>query len=148
MDCTKYHEIISFYVDEEVGTVEAEKLEKHIDACPVCKAELTNQLKIKDLINDSYQTSTDIDLSGRIMRQIDVSNTSKSGSMKKVSLFVAAVAAACVLAIAALMTLHVDNNTIADNGNEKLKEFNLEHADTGDRDFKGRLEAVNVEKKK
>lgn len=146
MDCTKFHELISLYVDEETSAVQGQALEKHLGSCGICKAYLANQIKLKNMISESYSKVVDIDLSAVIMNQISGSKTvSAPSNVKKISFYVAAVAAACVLTIAALMSLHVDNNTIA--GNEKLEEYIIEHVGTGDGDFNGKIEAVNIEKK-
>ncbi len=137
MDCTKFHELISLYVDEETSAVQGgQALEKHLGgSCGICKAYLANQIKLKNMISESYSKVVDIDLSAVIMNQISGSKTVSAppSNVKKISFYVAAVAAACVLTIAALMSLHVDNNTIA--GNEKLEEYIIEHVGTGDGDL-------------
>ena len=145
MDCTKFHELISLYVDEETSSVQSQALEKHLESCTGCKSYLANQIKLKNMIHELYPKVADIDLSASIMGQISVPKiVSKPSKVKKISLYVAAVAAACVLTIAALMSLHVDNNTVA--GNEKLEEYIIEHVGTGSNDFNGQVEAVNIEK--
>jgi len=145
MDCTKFHEIISLYVDEETSSVQAQALEKHLESCPNCKAYLSNQLKLRDMLKDAYVKSEEVDLSASIMGKINQPKAvKKSFNLKRLSVFAAAAAAVCVLAMAALMSLHIDNNTVA--GNEKLEEYIIEHVGSGADDFNGKLEAVNVEK--
>lgn len=146
MDCTKFHELISLYIDGETGNIQREALEKHIEGCANCKAYLANQLRLKDMIKESYPQSSDIDLSAGIMGRIKTPSAApkKQSGYKKLSLFVAAVAAVCVLTIAALMSLHADKTTVA--GNEKLEEYVIEHVGSGNGDFKGKIEAVNLEK--
>ncbi|PLX67296.1 MAG: hypothetical protein C0603_09495 [Denitrovibrio sp.] len=145
MDCTKFHELISLYVDEEASSVQGQALEKHLESCTGCKAYLANQIKLKNMINESYNKVVDIDLSAKIMNNISAPKlVSKPSKVKKLSVYVAAVAAACVITIAALMSLHVDNNTVA--GNQKLEEYIIEHVGTGNGDFNGQVEAVNIEK--
>lgn len=144
MDCTKYHELISLYVDEETSGVQREAVELHLENCEGCKSYLSNQIKLRDMIRESYTKSVDIDLSASIMSRIQPAPAVKPSRMKKISVFVAAAAAVCVIAMAAMMTLHVDNNTVA--GNEKLEEYVIEHVGSGSADFNGRVEAVNIEK--
>lgn len=146
MDCTKFHEMISLYIDEETSSVQSQALEKHIETCSGCKSSLASQLKLRDMVRESYVKAVDIDLSSSIMSKINtpVSVTKKSSNMKRISMFIAAAAAVCVLAMAALMSLHVDNDTIA--GNEKLEEYVIEHVGSGSSDFNGELETVNIEK--
>lgn len=145
MDCTKFHEMISLYVDEETSGIQRQALEKHMETCSDCKTVMSNQIKLKDMIRESFSKSADIDLSAKIMNRISKPETGKkSVTLKKVSLFVAAAAAACVITIAALMSLHVDNNTVA--GNEKLEEYVIEHVGTAGSDFNGQVESVNIEK--
>jgi len=145
MDCIKFRELISLYVDEETSSVQGQALEKHLELCPCCKAYLADQLKLKDMILESFPSTVDINLSASIMDKIsNPVSAEKTSKMKKVSIFAAAVAAACVIGIAALMSLHIDNNTVA--GNEKLEEYIIEHVGSGTDDFNGQVEAVNIEK--
>jgi len=145
MDCTKFHELISLYLDEETSTVQRQALEKHMETCSDCKNYMSNQIKLKDMIRDSYSQSVDIDLSASIMSKIQQPvQVVRSSRMKKISLFVAAAAAVCVITVAALMSLHIDNNTVA--GNEKLEEYVIEHVGSGSSDFNGQVESVNIEK--
>lgn len=146
MDCTKFHELVSLYVDGETSSVQRQALEKHLESCADCKSYLANQLRLKDMIKESYPQTSEIDLSAKIMGRITApaAKVKKPSSLKKVSIFIAAAAAVCVLTIAALMSLHVDKNTVA--GNQKLEEYVIEHVGSGSGDFNGKLEAVNLEK--
>jgi len=147
MDCTKFHELISIYLDEEASSVQRQALEKHMESCSVCKSYLASQIKLKEMIKSSYQTSIDADFSASIMSKISApAEIRKPSRMKKLSVFVAAAAAVCILAIAALMSLNVDNNKIA--GNEKLEEYVIEHVGSGAviPGVNGQVEAVNIEK--
>lgn len=146
MDCTKFHELISLYVDEETSAVQRQALEKHMETCQDCKNYMANQIKLKDMIRESYAQTVDIDISASIMNRIQQPEkvVRPVSRMKKISLFVAAAAAVCVVTLAALMSLHVDNNTVA--GNEKLEEYVIEHVGSGSTDFNGQVESVNIEK--
>jgi len=145
MDCTKFHELISLYVDEETSSIQAQALEKHLESCGDCKAYLANQLKLRDMVRESYPKNVDIDLSVSIMGMISKPKAARKPSkMKKISIFVAAVAAVCVLTMAALMSFNVDKNTVA--GNQKLEEYVIEHVGAGNGEFNGKLETVNIEK--
>lgn len=145
MDCTKFHELISIYIDGETSSVQGQALEKHMETCSGCKAMLNNQIKMKDMIKGAYGQTAEVDLSVSIMNKISLPAESKKPSrMRKLSVYAAAVAAACVITLTAYMSLHVDNNTVA--GNEKLEEYVIEHIGSGNDDFNGQIEAVNIEK--
>jgi anti-sigma factor RsiW len=145
MDCTKYRKLISQYIDEETSGVQRDALEKHMDGCAHCKTYMQSQLHLRDMLKASYPETVEIDVSASIMSRIKPAQTiRKSGGTGRLTLFIAAAAAVCVFAIAALMTLHQDNNTFA--GNEKLEEYVIQHVDSGSADFNGRLANVNVEK--
>ncbi|PLX71730.1 MAG: hypothetical protein C0602_00605 [Denitrovibrio sp.] len=145
MDCTKFHEMISLYVDEETSSIQRQALEKHMETCKECKNAMSNQIKLKEMIRESYSKTVDINLSASIMNKIQQPKAVKTNSrMKKISMFVAAAAAVCVITIAALMSLHVDNNTVA--GNEKLEEYVIEHVGSAGNEFNGQVESVNIEK--
>jgi len=147
MDCTKFRELISLYIDEQTSMVQAQAIEKHVESCGSCKSELASQIKLKEMIGSSFETSVNIDLSASIMQKINqptIQEVKKPSKMKKISLFVAAAAAVCVLAMAAMMSLHVDNDVIA--GNEKLEEYVIEHVGGAASDFNGKVEAVNLER--
>lgn len=144
MDCTKFHELISLYIDEEASNVQTEALEKHMESCSGCRSVLSNQLKLRDMVKESFSKTSDIDLSMSIMSKISAPKKAKKPSIvKKLSMVAAAVAAVMVIAMAAMMSLHVDNNKVA--GNEKLEEYVIEHVGTGATDFRGELETVNAE---
>ncbi|MGD9807913.1 MAG: anti-sigma factor [Deferribacterales bacterium] len=144
MDCTKFHELISLYIDEETNSVQTQALEKHMETCGGCRSALTNQLKLRDMVKESFSKTSEIDLSMSIMSKLSVPSSAKKPSiMKKLSVYAAAAAAVCIIAMAAMMSLHVDNNKVA--GNEKLEEYVIEHVGTGQTDFRGELETVNAE---
>jgi len=145
MDCTKFHELISLYIDEETSSVQTQALEKHMENCVDCRSVLSNQLRLRDMVRESYPKTSDVDLSMSIMAKLAAPSKAKKPSMmKKVSIYVAAAAAVCVIAMAAMMSLNVDNNTVA--GNQKLEEYVIEHVGTGQTDFRGELSTVNIEK--
>ncbi|ADD68735.1 putative transmembrane anti-sigma factor [Denitrovibrio acetiphilus DSM 12809] len=147
MDCTKFRELISLYIDEESSAVQTQALEKHMETCGECRAALASQLKLRDMVCSSYVKTIDIDLSASIMGKINGAGEVKSkkpSSVKRLSMVVAAAAAVCVIAMAAMMSLNVDNNKVA--GNEKLEEYVIEHVGSGVSDFQGEVEAVNIEK--
>lgn len=147
MECTRFLNLISAYIDEEAGALERQALEKHVSVCAFCRAELTSQLKLKDMIVSSYEKAADIDLSKNIMAMIKQQSkpvVKKTSIIKKLSVFAAAAAAIFVLALAALMTLGTEDTKVA--GNEKLEEYVIEHVGAGVSDFNGRLATVNLEK--
>lgn len=147
MDCTKFHELVSAYVDGETSGVQAEALEKHLETCSDCKSYLANQLRLKDMIKESYSAVSEIDLSASIMNKIGAPAEvqKKPSRMKKLSLVAAAVAAVCVITMAAFMSLQTKSNTVA--GNQKLEEYVLEHVGTNNSvDLNGKIEAVNLER--
>ena len=105
---------------------------------------LANQLKLRDMVKESFCKTTEVDLSMSIMSKLAAPSSAKKPSiMKKLSVYVAAAAAVCIIAMAAMMSLNVDNNKVA--GNEKLEEYVIEHVGTGQTDFRGELETVNAE---
>ncbi|MGE4319802.1 MAG: anti-sigma factor [Deferribacterales bacterium] len=148
MECTKYLNMISTYVDEEAPSLERQALEKHFASCPSCRAELTKQLALKDMIKTSFERTVDVDMSRDIMSMIRQQQpktvVKKVSFMKKISVFAAAAAAVFVLAMAAVMTLGTEDTQIA--GNEKLEEYVIEHVGAGVIDFNGELATVNLEK--
>jgi len=144
MDCTKFHELISLYIDDETSSVQTQALEKHMETCSGCRSALANQLKLRDMVKESFCKTTEVDLSMSIMSKLAAPSSAKKPSiMKKLSVYVAAAAAVCIIAMAAMMSLNVDNNKVA--GNEKLEEYVIEHVGTGQTDFRGELETVNAE---
>lgn len=48
MDCNQIKELISLYIDEELGEEDINKLEAHIKSCDKCKAEFSQLLDIVD----------------------------------------------------------------------------------------------------
>ena len=70
MECTRFHKLISSYIDEEASSLERQAVEKHVTGCPECRAELTNELRLKDMVKLSFEKTSDIDLSKSIMAKI------------------------------------------------------------------------------
>ena len=143
--------MISAYIDEETPSLERQALEKHLAACPSCRAELSRQLALKEMVRTTFERSVEIDLSSGIMAMIGAEKTQrpavkKTSLMKKLSVFMAAAAALFVIAMAAFMTLGNEDTQVA--GNEKLEEYVIEHAAAGAGavDFNGKLATVNLEK--
>jgi signal transduction histidine kinase len=101
-------------------------------------------MKLKDMMKESFSTSVKIDLSASIMQNISKPAEQPKSKIKTLSMVVAAVAAVCILTLATMMSLHVDNDKIA--GNEKLEEYVIEHVGGTVSDFNGEVEAVNLEK--
>jgi len=148
MECIKFHKLISSYIDEEASSLERQAVERHVAACPACRAELTNELRLKDMVKLSYEKTAEIDLSKNIMAMIApkaaVPVKKKGSFYKKFSVFAAAVAALFVLAFAAIMTMGTEETQVA--GNEKLEEYVIEHVGAGVADFNGTLATVNYKK--
>jgi len=74
MVCTKYHEIISKYVDEEANILESTALEEHVEKCRSCKDEMSDYIVLSGMIKKSFSHTEEIDLSGSIMRKIGIDN--------------------------------------------------------------------------
>jgi predicted anti-sigma-YlaC factor YlaD len=84
MDCKQYHELISLYVDGELGILDEEKLHKHIALCDKCNIYMKNMLYLKSNIKESYSLNTcNVDFSKAIMHKIKA----KKGNSKVIPLF-------------------------------------------------------------
>ena len=70
MDCTKFHELISAYTDNELNLAEENILFKHLRLCKFCKTEFNNITKIKNFIKNESIENYDIDFSKDIMNKI------------------------------------------------------------------------------
>lgn len=148
MECTRFHRLISSYVDEEASSLERQAVEKHMAGCQSCRDELTNQLRLKDMVKLSYEKTMDMDMSRSIMAMIAPQAAKpavkKVSFYKKFSVFAAAAAALFVLVFAAVMTMGTEETQVA--GNEKLEEYVIEHVGAGVTDFNGTLATVNYKK--
>lgn len=147
MECTKYHKMISAYIDDETPSLEVQALERHMSVCPSCRAELAKAIALKDMLKSSFAPTIEIDMSKNIMAMIKKQKKPvvKTISMyKKISVIVAAAAALIVIGLAAFFTMGNEETLVA--GNEKLEEYVIEHVGAENTNFHGRLAAVNLEK--
>ena len=93
MECKQCHELISLYIDGELGILDEENLHRHIEICDNCNIYMKNMLYLKAGIRKAYNanTTSSFDFSKDIMNKIktkkakrkvvpllrkDVSNTS------------------------------------------------------------------------
>lgn len=139
--------MISSYIDDETPSLEAQVLESHLASCPACRAELTRQLALKDMVRSSYAQTVEIDMSKNIMAAIKKEQKPAVKYIplyKRISVIIATVAALMVIGLAAFLTMGREETLVA--GNEKLEEYVIEHVGAENTNFHGRLAAVNLEK--
>lgn len=70
MKCAKYLEIISAFVDSEATPLEQLAVQEHIKTCPHCKAELSNQYALKEMMSNKFKCGDSFDMSALIMQRI------------------------------------------------------------------------------
>jgi anti-sigma factor RsiW len=124
MNCEKYKEIISAFVDSEASPLEQLALQKHLEVCGACKTELMLQYKIKNMIVSESGEGSDISISSSIMAKVRAIPSKPRGfaagslAAAPVSRFAAAavILAAMVATMLYVYTARVDMAAIEDSG--------------------------------
>ena len=70
MNCNRFYEIISAFVDSEATALEQHALQEHIKSCAKCKTELDSQYDLKELFGEYQRDSKRIDISAKVMKRI------------------------------------------------------------------------------
>jgi hypothetical protein len=70
MDCKKFHNLISSYIDNELGLNEEDMLLQHLNICKNCSNYLKNFLIIRANVKKAFLYNVNIDLSMSIMKKI------------------------------------------------------------------------------
>jgi len=71
MECKQCHELISLYIDGELGILDEENLHRHLEVCNDCNIYMKNMLYLSANIKKSYNINvSNIDFSKDIMSRI------------------------------------------------------------------------------
>lgn len=133
MACTKYHNIISAYVDDEASTLEVEALMSHLENCPACRLELKNATLLNTSVSESYESSVDVDFSVHIMSSILESKSETSSYTSSIISRVyrpVAVAASVAIVASIMVFSSASNEVMAENKDiMQMESLVMEHMD-------------------
>jgi anti-sigma factor RsiW len=97
--CRLYHKQLSAYLDGELPTTRAARLEAHLRVCPHCRGELDSMVGIADRVRAaSRELTVSQDFDQRVLRavgylQVYPTRTVQRPSLRSVALVLAALAA-------------------------------------------------------
>ena len=136
MDCIKYRKLISAYIDGETSNLETDEVLKHIAECDECGLILKNNTLLSEYITDSYTSSSPgkIDLSSKIMSELNnspYSNAPKKGKKRSFILLKGAAVVATVALLAGGYYFNKNNTNVASKQQQDkiTEQLVMEHID-------------------
>lgn len=136
MRCTKYLEIISAFVDSEATPLEQLAMQEHIKNCPHCKAELSNQYALKEMVVDKFKCGDSFDISFSVMNRIKAGDTVANVNDVEIKVHSSKWVAAAVLTVALLTTVFAINfdkkEIAADSSAKTYASYIYDHLNDSD----------------
>lgn len=133
MACTKFHRIISAYVDGEASALEVEALMSHVENCDGCRLELKNATLLFSSVSEAYDSTVDVDFSSSIMLSILDSQPEVSGRFSNMTrrVYRPVAVAASVAIVASMMMFGASSNDMIAEQQDVVPMENLvmEHMD-------------------
>ena len=120
MNCTRFYECISLYIDNELNDIEMESFEKHLKECENCRVEYEEMLLITNLLKDVEEVELPEDYEKNLRQKLEVVEQVKKKKInyKKITSF----AAGIIVLITSITFLMENNNLRKENRQEKIIE--------------------------
>ena len=105
MRCNEVTKLLMAYIDGRLPESRAEKLEAHLDACPLCREEYTSEVEMTAALKTDTSGYAGAFFVGDVMRWIDSSLDAEYARLRvnKLQGIVMSVSAACVFVVAYLI---------------------------------------------
>jgi hypothetical protein len=71
MNCSECTKLLSAYADGELTDLERSEIERHLETCPVCRAEAGEQVRLRERLAVLRETPSLPDPEGKIMEKVE-----------------------------------------------------------------------------
>lgn len=149
MECKQCHELISLYIDGELGILDEENLHRHLEVCNDCNIYMKNMLYLSANIKKSYNINvSNIDFSKDIMSRIKAKRAKRKivplfrKDVANTNLIKRSVGVALVLIIFMLFTYFINSHFNSNKTN--IENLVIQHLDNPFMQDFPNIENVNI----
>ena len=149
MECKQCHELISLYIDGELGILDEENLHRHLEVCNDCNIYMKNMLYLSANIKKSYNiNASNINFSKDIMNKIKAKRAKRKviplfrKDVANTNLLKKSVGVALVLIIFMLFTYFINSHFSSNKTN--IENLVIQHLDNPFMQDFPNIENVNI----